>query len=453
MLQSVFISGRNRKQERNISCSEAMASDMNKFALASKYKGLEKNVWVDFVKIALEYQPLNLGQGLPDDLVPNYVVESLGEVVKDPNYVLQQYTRGFGHPRLIAAIANLYTRLLNRPTDLNAQTEILVTDGAYEALFCAIMGNVNPGDEVIIIEPYFDCYEPMVKLAGGIPKFIALSPETEALGQKMSSANWKLDPNELSALFNEKTKAIIFNNPNNPLGKVYQREEIEMIAELCKKHNVLIISDDVYEHMVFDDNKMIRMATLADLYERTITIGSAGKTFSVTGWKLGWAVGPEHLLRNCQVAHQNCVYACPTPIQEAVARAFELELKRIESPECYFTSISVDLQARRDMIVSILEEAGLPPVVPEGGYFIMADWTPFKGKIDISSESDQEADFRFAKWLSKNRKLQGIPPTAFFSGPHKSIGENYIRFCFIKQEASLAKARQILLELKKELNS
>lgn len=453
MLQSVFISGRNRKQERNFSRSAAMASDMNKFALASKYKGLEKNVWVDFVKIALEYQPLNLGQGLPDDLVPNYVVESLGEVMKDPNYALQQYTRGFGHPRLIAAIANLYTRLLNRPTDLNAQTEILVTDGAYEALFCAIMGNVNPGDEVIIIEPYFDCYEPMVKLAGGIPKFIALSPEKEALGQKMSSANWKLDPNELSSLFNEKTKAIIFNNPNNPLGKVYQQEEIEMIVELCKKHNVLIISDDVYEHMVFDDNKMIRVATLPDLYDRTITIGSAGKTFSVTGWKLGWAVGPEHLLRNCQVAHQNCVYACPTPIQEAVARAFELELKRLESPECYFTSISVDLQARRDMIVSILEEAGLPPVVPEGGYFIMADWTPFKGKVDISSESDPEADFRFAKWLSKNRKLQGIPPTAFFSGPHKSIGENYIRFCFIKQEASLAKARQILLDLKKELNS
>merc|ERR1711981_728883 len=290
----------------------------------------------------------------------------------------------------------------------------------------------------------------MVKVAGGIPKFISLSPKGTI---SHSSADWELDPNELESLFNPKTKAIIYNNPNNPLGKVYQKHEIEMIADLCKKHKVLCISDDVYEHMVFDDNKMIRMATLPDLYDRTITIGSAGKTFSVTGWKLGWAVGPSNLIRNCQVAHQNCVYACPTPIQEAVARAFELELKRIESPECYFTSISVDLQKRRDMIVNILEEAGLPPVVPEGGYFIMADWTPLKEKVDLSSENDAQSDFRFAKWLSKNKGLQGIPPTAFFSEPHKNIGENYIRFCFIKQEASLAKAREILMKLKNEVSS
>merc|ERR1719266_544028 len=156
---------------------------MEKFALSRKYHGLEKNVWVEFVKLALEYQPLNLGQGLPDDLVPHYVLQSLSDVMTDPNQTLQQYTRGFGHPPLIGALSQLYTRLLNRP-NFNAQTELLVTDGAYEALFCAIMGNVDPGDEVIIIEPYFDCYEPMVKLAGGIPKFIALSPETEALGQK-----------------------------------------------------------------------------------------------------------------------------------------------------------------------------------------------------------------------------------------------------------------------------
>lgn len=403
---------------------------MDKFALSKKYKGLEKNVWVEFVKLALEYQPLNLGQGLPDDLVPNYVVQSLADVMSDPNQQLQQYTRGFGHPRLINSISALYTNLLDRPNSINAQTEVLVTDGAYEALFCAIMGNVDPGDEVIIIEPYFDCYEPMVRLAGGTPKFIALAPRN---GKSTSSADWTLDMDELSALFNDKTKAIIFNNPNNPLGKVFNRQEIQQIADLCKKHNVLVISDDVYEHMVFDDNAMIRIATLPDMWDRTITIGSAGKTFSVTGWKLGWAVGPENLLRNCQVAHQNCVYACPTPIQEAVARAFEKELARLEQPDCYFKSIAVDLQHRRDMIASILKEAGMTPVIPEGGYFIMADWSAHKNDVDLSSENDPQLDFKFAKWLSKNKKLQGIPPSAFFSEPHKSIGENYIRFCFIKK--------------------
>ena len=159
------------------------------------------------------------------------------------------------------------------PLSIDPQSEVLVTDGAYEALFCAIMGNVNPGDEVIIIEPYFDCYEPMVKLAGGIPKFIALAPHGKNPGEPMTSADWTLDMEELSGLFNDKTKAIIFNNPNNPLGKVFQRPEIEAIAELCKKHNVLVISDDVYEHMVYDDNEMIRIATLPDMWDRTITIG------------------------------------------------------------------------------------------------------------------------------------------------------------------------------------
>ena len=352
-----------------------------------------------------------------------------------------------GHPRLITAIANLYTKLLKLDSDINTLKEVLVTDGAYEALFCAIMGNVNEGDEVIIIEPYFDCYEPMVRLAGGTPRFISLAP---ASGKSSSSADWVLNPHELESLFNSKTKAIIFNNPNNPLGKVFKKHEIEMIANLCKKHNVLVISDDVYEHMVFDGSEMLRVATFPDMWERTITIGSAGKTFSVTGWKLGWAVGPAYLLRNCQVAHQNCVYACPTPVQEAVARAFELELQRLESPNCYFKSISVDLQKKRDYIAKILKEAGMEPVIPEGGYFILADWSKLADKIDLRSETDAQKDFRFAKWLSKTKKLQGIPPSAFFSKDHKHIGEPYIRFCFIKNDTSLAKAEDILQKWKND---
>merc|ERR1712223_533276 len=422
--------------------------NMEKFALSRKYHGLEKNVWVEFVKLALEYQPLNLGQGLPDDLVPHYVLQSLSDVMSDPNQTLQQYTRGFGHPRLIDALSRLYTRLLNRP-NFNAQTELLVTAGAYEALFCAIMGNVDPGDEVIIIEPYFDCYEPMVRLAGGIPKFIALAPRN---GQSASSKDWTLDSKALAALFNSKTKAIIFNNPNNPLGKVFQRHEIEEIANLCKKHNVLCISDDVYEHMVFDGNEMIRVATLPDMWERTITIGSAGKTFSVTGWKLGWAVGPEHLIKNCGVVHQNCVYTCPTPIQEAVARGFEKEISRLDQEDCYFNSISVDLQKKRDFLAKVLTDVGMKPVIPEGGYFMMADWSDLADKIDLSSETDSARDYRFTKWLSKNRKLQGITPSAFFSQEHKNIGENFIRFCFIKHDDSLLKAQEILQSWRKELN-
>jgi len=423
---------------------------MAKLELADKYKGLEKNVWVEFIQLALEHKPLNLGQGLPDDLVPEYVINSLREVINEPSVLLHQYTRGFGHPRLVNSIANLYSKLLNIGHQIDPNKEVLVTDGAYEALFTAILGHVNPGDEVVIIEPFFDCYEPMVKLAGGIPKFISLKP-TKSEGE-ISSGDWKLDPEELKQVFNSNTKAIIFNNPNNPLGKVFNASEIKEICDLCQQHDVLMISDDVYEHMVYDDHKMIRVAELPGMWDRTITIGSAGKTFSVTGWKLGWAYGPEHLVKNCQVVHQNCVYACPTPIQEAVARAFELEMTRLDSPDCYFRSISVDLASKRDFIGRVLRDVGMKPVIPEGGYFMMANWKDLAHKIDLSSESDEQRDYRFVKWLSKNRKLQGIPPSAFFSQPHKYIGEDYIRFCFIKHDDSLKKAEEILTNWRKELD-
>jgi len=411
-------------------------------------------VWVEFIQLALEHQPLNLGQGLPDDLVPSYVLEGLKDVVADPSVLMHQYTRGFGHPRLVAAISALYTRLLEREQEINPAKEVIVTLGAYEALFTAIMGHVNPGDEVIIIEPYFDCYEPMVRLAGGTPVFISLKPSSEgSSSDRTSSSDWTLDREELRAAFTPRTKAIILNNPNNPLGKVFSMAELSEICSLVCSHDVLMISDDVYEHMVYDGNTMVRVASLPGMWDRTITIGSAGKTFSVTGWKLGWAFGPEHLIRNCGVVHQNCVYACPTPIQEAVARAFEKELGRLGDRECYFRSISEDLAGKRDFVVNMLEEVGMRPVVPQGGYFIMADWSDLGDKVDLSSESDVNKDYRFVKWLTKNRKLQGIPPSAFFSQDHKHIGENYIRFCFIKHEDSLNKAKEILTAWRKELDS
>jgi len=423
---------------------------MSKLQMAERWKGKENNVWVEFMELNLKYKPLNLGQGLPEDLVPDYVLETLAEVCRDEDKVgMHQYTRGFGHPKLIRAISSLYTKLLGTGHTIDPNTEVLVTDGAYEALYTAIMGNVNPGDEVIIIEPFFDCYEPMVRLAGGTPRFISLKP-SKTTGV-VSSADWKLDPAELENMFNEKTKAIIINNPNNPLGKVFSRAELDHMCGLAKKFDTLVIADDVYEHMVFD-GEMIRIASLPDMWERTITIGSAGKTFSVTGWKLGWAFGPQHLIRNCQVCHQNAIYVCPTPIQEAVARAFELEMSRLEQPECYFNSISTDLERKRDQLVETLVEVGMVPVIPEGGYFILADWSPLADKIDLSTESDSYADYRFVKWLSKNRKLQGIPPSAFFSQEHKSIAENYIRFCFIKTDEKLSEAKNILSKWRKELD-
>jgi kynurenine--oxoglutarate transaminase/cysteine-S-conjugate beta-lyase/glutamine--phenylpyruvate transaminase len=180
------------------------------------------------------------------------------------------------------------------------------------------------------------------------------------------------------------------------------------------------------------------------MWERTITIGSAGKTFSVTGWKLGWAYGPEKLIKNLQIVHQNCVYTCPTPIQEAVAIGFEHELGRLNSSESFFKSLAVELKGKRDYMGNFLKKFGFTPTIPQGGYFMIADWSHLENKIDLSNETDTYKDYRFTKWMTKNIGLQGIPPTAFYSTPNKPLAENLVRYCFIKKDETLQEASNIL---------
>ncbi|GAB0090873.1 hypothetical protein DMENIID0001_056420 [Sergentomyia squamirostris] len=246
-----------RVQRNCAAFSTSITMNQDKFDFPRRIRGSKESVWVEYIQLALQHKPLNLGQGFPDYPPPSYVSEALLTATSS-NPMLMQYTRGFGHPRLVTQLKKLYSGLVNR--DLNEQTEILVTVGAYEALFCILQGHIDEGDEVIIIEPFFDCYEPMVKAAGGTPRFIPLKPNKT--GSEISAADWVLDEKELEGLFNNKTKAIILNTPHNPLGKVFNRQELEVIANLCKKWNVLCISDEVYEWMVFEPYEHIRICTL-----------------------------------------------------------------------------------------------------------------------------------------------------------------------------------------------
>ncbi|XP_055310048.1 kynurenine aminotransferase-like [Sitodiplosis mosellana] len=412
-----------------------------KFELPKRYQGQAPSVWNEYIQLFMKYQPMNLGQGFTDYPVPQYITDALTATANSPNCLLNQYTRGFGHPRLVHALSSLYSHLVDRKID--PFSEVLVTSGAYEALYATIQGHIEDGDECIIIEPFFDCYEPMVKTAGGIPRFIPLRLK-ETGSDVISSGDYVLDDAELESLFNKKTKMIILNTPNNPLGKIYNRKELIKIAELCKKHNVLCVSDEVYEWMVFDDNQHVRICTLPGMWERTITIGSAGKTFSVTGWKIGWAYGPANLMVNLRIVHQNCVYTCPTPTQEAIAIAFESELKRLDSPQCYFNSLPVELEAKRDFMAKFLSDVGMKPIIPQGGYFMIADWSALESKADLSTESDAQKDYRMTKWMIKNVGLQGIPPSVFYNETNKSIMETFVRYCFFKKDENLEKAADIL---------
>ncbi|XP_066466604.1 kynurenine--oxoglutarate transaminase 1 isoform X2 [Tiliqua scincoides] len=418
-------------------------ANMSKMVHARRLEGVDKNIWVEFVQLAHAYKTVNLGQGFPNFAPPDFVQEAFVAAVSGENTLLHQYTRAFGHPPLVSILARFFGKLLGR--ELDSLTDVMVTVGAYEALFCCFQALVDDGDEVIIIEPFFDCYEPMVKMAGGTPVFIPLRPKPTASGKLMSSRDWQLDPTELEAKFTQRTKAIVLNTPNNPLGKVFSRRELELIADLCVKHDVLCFSDEVYEWLVYDGTEHIRIASLPGMWERTVTIGSAGKTFSATGWKVGWTIGPDRLLKHLRTCHQNTVYHCATPAQEAVARGFEREFECFGRPESYFVQLPRELQRKRDLLIQSLAAVGMKPIVPEGTYYVIADLSAFTEVPELEN-SEGLYDYQFVKWMIKNKGLAAIPMSAFYSAPQKKNFDHLIRFCFAKEDSTLKAADDILKE-------
>ncbi|XP_070845057.1 kynurenine--oxoglutarate transaminase 1-like [Chaetodon trifascialis] len=407
---------------------------------ASRTDGVEKNVWVEFTQLAADYKAVNLGQGFPDFSPPKFVQEAFCNALNG-GPLMHQYTRAFGHPPLVKSLAKFFSSIVGH--EIDPFEDILVTVGAYQALFSAFQAVIEEGDEVIIVEPFFDCYQPMVKMAGGKAVYVPLRPKAEG-GAVLSSGDWVLSPEELASKFTPRTKAIVINTPNNPLGKVYKTEELQMIADLCIKHDVLCISDEVYEWLTYDGAKHVKIASLPGMWERTITVGSAGKTFSATGWKVGWAISSAQIIKHMKIIHQNSIYHCATAAQEAVARGFEREYELFGSPESYFQQLPAMLQHKRKRLASCLESVGLRPVMPEGGYFMIADISSVKVDYKDQSSEGEPNDFRFVKWLTKEKGLATIPVSAFYSPEHSKEFDKYIRFCFVKEDSTLDAAEDIL---------
>ena len=389
---------------------------------AVRVQSFGTTVFAEYSALSLEYDAINLGQGFPDFPAPDFVIEAARTALASG---YNQYARSAGHPRLVNALAAVYSPVFDR--ELDPLTQIVVTTGATEGIFATMQGLVDPGDEVILIEPFYDSYPASVIMAGGTPVYIPLRPAPGAT----SAADWRIDIEELRAAINPKTKLLVINTPLNPVGKMYSREELVTLAQIAQEHDLLVLSDEVYEWMTYDGTPHVRMATLPGMWERTITLGSAGKTFSVTGWKIGWAIAPEPLAHAVLMAHQWIPFAVTTPLQEAVGAAFE----QVEERN-YLHELRVMYQAKRDILLSALNDVGFPPVTPHGSYFILVDTTD----LDTPLPTDDLRDVQICRWLTKEIGVTAIPPSAFYSPEHSHLATNIARFCFCKTDAILEAA-------------
>jgi len=374
-------------------------------------KGLGTTIFAEMTRLANEQGAVNLAQGFPDFDGPEFAkVAALAAIRAGEG----QYARTTGIPEMHEALAKKYTR--DYALDYAVDSEWTVTSGATEAIFAAIQGICEPGDEVILFEPYYDSYKPSVRMAGAIPRIVTLY-----------GPDWRFSPDELRAAFSPKTRALLLNSPHNPTGKVFSFAELETIAKLCIENDIVCVTDEVYEHLVYD-GKHIPMATLPGMKERTITISSFGKTYSLTGWKIGWAAAPPPLTEAVRSAHQFITFSTATPLQYGAAAA-------LEAPVEYYSKLCADYKTKRDYFVEALQRIGFKVSVPAGAYFVCADFRMFGFEDDVS----------FCRHLIYEIGVAAIPPTFFYDNTQH--GRSYVRFAFCKRKESLENAVKRLEKL------
>lgn len=381
--------------------------------LARRTHGFGTTVFSEFSALALEHGAVNLGQGFPDFDGPEEIKEAAKAAITGS---ANQYAVGAGARALREAIAAHAERFYGQRVD--PESEVTVTSGATEALFDAILGLVNPGDEVILFEPFYDSYLACVQLAGGVAHGVRLRPPDPA------HARWWFDEAELARAFTARTRLLVLNTPHNPTGKVFTAEELEAIAALAVRHDVVVLADEVYEHLVFRPLRHHRLATLPRMAERTLTVSSGGKSFSFTGWKIGWAIGTPSLRSAVQSTHQWVTFATAHPLQLAIAQALRLA-------DGYFEGLEASYRQKRDALGAALGGAGLAPFPTDGTYFLVA---PIPEGF--------EDDFAFCRWLTRKVQVAAIPLSAFYLP--EAPDRRFARFAFCKTEPVLQEAARRL---------
>ncbi|MBM3808900.1 MAG: aminotransferase class I/II-fold pyridoxal phosphate-dependent enzyme [Acidimicrobiia bacterium] len=365
-------------------------------------------------RLARLHNAVNLSQGFPDFEAPQAVKDAACAAIQAEQ---NQYAPPSGTKAFRDAIAADYSRRYG--VRLVADEQVTVCCGSTEAMLASIMSCIDPGDEVIIFEPFYENYGPDAMLAGGEPKYV-----------RMHAPDWHFDEAELRRAFTNRTRAIVINSPNNPTGKVFSRDELQVIAELCQQWDVLAISDEIYERIVYDGHAHVPVASLPGMADRTITTGGLSKTFSVTGWRIGWAISPPALTGGIRKLHDFITVAAPTPFHDAGVAALSL-------PDTYYSGMRADYQRKRDLMMDILGRHGFTAYRPGGAYYVIADVSRF----------GFDSDFDFARYLVRDVGVATVPGSSFYAGP--ASAPKTIRFCFSKRDDTLHEADRRLVNFTK----
>ena len=393
-------------------------SNPGKQFLSDKASLFTESVIREMTRQAMLHGAVNLAQGFPDFPAPAEIKQAAQQAIAGD---VNQYAITWGSKNLRHAIARQMG--VWQGISVDPEKEVTVCCGSTEAMIATLLAVSNPGDEVIIFEPFYENYGPDAVLSGARPRFVKLRPPEQAAGE------WTLDETELRAAFHRNTKAIIVNTPNNPTGKVFAQEELNLIRDLCVEFDVLAITDEIYEHILYDGTRHVSLASLDGMRERTVTINGMSKTYSVTGWRVGWAVAPEKITSAIRKVHDFLTVGAPAPLQEAGAMALSL-------PAEYYAKLAEGYRGRRDHLVPALERAGFQCFLPRGAYYVMTDIAAF-GFPD---------DLEFTKYLVREVGVAAVPGSSFYHHPRD--GARQVRFAFCKKPETLDAAAEKLSNLR-----
>jgi len=383
--------------------------------LSTKWNQFETSIFSVMTQKAIAAGAVNLAQGFPDFDGPDAIKKAAVDAILGN---LNQYAPAPGLPALRQKIAQF--QLATKDLAYNSDTEVTVFTGATEAIFSTMQALLDHGDEIIAFEPFYDSYPASAHAAGAT-----------LVGVPLSAPNWSFSESELAKAVSSKTRAIIVNTPHNPTGKVFSNDELKLIADLAKKHDLLVITDEVYEQLIYGEVKHVSIASLPGMAERTVTISSTSKTFSMTGWKVGYAFARPEITKLLRSVHQFTVFCTATPLQAGMISAFEL-------PNSYYQDLRRDYLRKRDLLVGILQKSGFTCLAPEGSYFIVADYSAISDKPDLE----------FANWLTESIKVATIPTSVFYTKPAEAREKlRYVRFAFCKGESTLLDAAKKLEKL------